>query len=158
MYWGYSDEWNTVLELKEPQSSQNLEALMKGNILQCSKQEKQSCMLRNKESTVGRGQLRSGVNFILKESQGLTQQTRGRKEERKFLRKETSKGKETKKNKMFLQNYHCLVVLLNIKWEVENGNKCHQSKSRVRPGKSKSQRQLIISQFLLKKCSASTWL
>ena len=38
----------------------------------------------------------SGVSLILKEGQGLTQQTRGRKEERKYLGKGKKQGQRQK--------------------------------------------------------------
>ena len=95
--------------------------------------------------------MRSSVILILKEGQGLTQQMGvgggGGEEKRKKIpkkRKQARAKTEAQKNKMFLENFHCLVILLNIKWKVENGNKCHPSKIRVRSGKSKSQHQPVI--------------
>ena len=90
-------------------------------------------------------EIRCDLNF--KGGPGAHSADKGEERRKKIpkKRKQARAKTETQKNKMFLENFHCLLILLNIKWKVENGNRCHPSKIRVRSGKSKSQYQPVIS-------------
>lgn len=82
-------------------------------------------------------QLRSGVSLILRRARGsLSRQGGGNRKENSWA-KERSKGKDRNTKEQDASGelpLPCRTV--EHKWEVENGNKCHPSKIKVRSGKA----------------------
>lgn len=123
----------TVLEIKESQSSQRCEAHMKRNIPHCSKQEKEKNIFKKQRNHSVERADKVWTPFWRRASGSLSRQ---RKEERRFLRKETERVKtETQKNKAFPESCHCHGVLPESEQELASSAR---NKGQVRWWRSKS--------------------